>query len=59
MIEYTEAALRDAADTVVTLAAAEDLPAHGQAVTARFVSSAPANITAPIPAASPVEEHSA
>jgi histidinol dehydrogenase len=36
MIEYTEAALRDTADAVVTLAAAEDLPAHGQAVTARF-----------------------
>jgi histidinol dehydrogenase len=36
MIEYTEAALRDSADAVVTLAAAEDLPAHGQAVTARL-----------------------
>jgi histidinol dehydrogenase len=36
MIEYTEAALRDTADAVVTLSAAEDLPAHGQAVTARF-----------------------
>ena len=31
-----EEALREAADAVVTLAAAEDLPAHGQAVTARF-----------------------
>jgi histidinol dehydrogenase len=36
MIEYTEEALRDTADAVVTLATAEDLPAHGQAVTARF-----------------------
>lgn len=36
MIEYTEAALAEAADAVVTLATAEDLPAHGQAVTARF-----------------------
>jgi len=36
VIEYTEAALRDTADAVVTLATAEDLPAHGQAVTARF-----------------------
>ena len=29
-------ALREVADAVVTLAGAEDLPAHGQAVTARF-----------------------
>jgi histidinol dehydrogenase len=36
LIEYNERALRDVADHVVTLAAAEDLPAHGQAVTARF-----------------------
>jgi histidinol dehydrogenase len=36
VIEYTEDALRESADAVVTLAAAEDLPAHGQAVTARF-----------------------
>ena len=36
IVEYTENALRDVADQVVTLAAAEDLPAHGQAVTARF-----------------------
>jgi histidinol dehydrogenase len=36
IVEYTEDALRDVADQVVTLAAAEDLPAHGQAVTARF-----------------------
>jgi histidinol dehydrogenase len=36
VVEYTEDALRDVADAVVTLATAEDLPAHGQAVTARF-----------------------
>jgi histidinol dehydrogenase len=36
VVEYTEDALRDVADQVVTLAAAEDLPAHGEAVTARF-----------------------
>lgn len=38
LVEYTEEALRDVADQVVTLAHAEDLPAHGQAVTARFPS---------------------
>jgi histidinol dehydrogenase len=37
VVEYTQEALRDVADQVVTLAAAEDLPAHGEAVTARFV----------------------
>jgi histidinol dehydrogenase len=36
LVEYTEQALSDSADAVRTLAAAEDLPAHGQAVTARF-----------------------
>jgi histidinol dehydrogenase len=36
VIEYDEAALRDVAGHVVTLAQAEDLPAHGEAVTARF-----------------------
>jgi histidinol dehydrogenase len=36
LIEYTETALRDVAGHVVTLAEAEDLPAHGQAVSARF-----------------------
>ena len=36
LIEYDEAALRDVAPHVVALAHAEDLPAHGQAVTARF-----------------------
>jgi histidinol dehydrogenase len=36
VIEYDEAALREAAPHVVTLAGVEDLPAHGEAVTARF-----------------------
>jgi histidinol dehydrogenase len=36
VVEYTEDALRDVADQVVTLAGAEDLPAHGEAVAARF-----------------------
>lgn len=36
VIEYTEDALREVADRVITLATAEDLPAHGQAVSARF-----------------------
>ncbi len=36
LIEYSEDALRDVAGHVVALANAEDLPAHGQAVTARF-----------------------
>jgi histidinol dehydrogenase len=35
LIEYDEAALRDVSGHVVALANAEDLPAHGQAVTAR------------------------
>lgn len=38
VIEYTEDALRAVAGKVVALANAEDLPAHGQAVTARFQS---------------------
>ncbi len=38
VVEYDEAALRDVAGHVVALANAEDLPAHGQAVTARFPS---------------------
>jgi histidinol dehydrogenase len=36
LIEYDEAALRDVSGHVVALANAEDLPAHGEAVTARF-----------------------
>ncbi|MCC8245167.1 histidinol dehydrogenase [Saccharothrix luteola] len=36
VIDYSEDALRDVAPHVVALANAEDLPAHGQAVMARF-----------------------
>ena len=36
VVEYDEAALREVSDRVVALAEAEDLPAHGQAVAARF-----------------------
>jgi len=36
VVDYTQAALREVAHHVVTLAAAEDLPAHGEAVVARF-----------------------
>ncbi|OLT45138.1 histidinol dehydrogenase [Saccharomonospora sp. CUA-673] len=36
VIDYSEDALRDIADKVVALADAEDLPAHGEAVQARF-----------------------
>ncbi|ACY22168.1 histidinol dehydrogenase [Gordonia bronchialis DSM 43247] len=36
VIDYDEAALRSVADKVVTLADAEDLPGHGDAVTQRF-----------------------
>ncbi|NKQ56559.1 histidinol dehydrogenase [Amycolatopsis sp. K13G38] len=36
VIDYSEQALREVADKVVALANAEDLPAHGEAVTARF-----------------------
>ena len=35
-IEYNEAAFRDIAQTVITLANSEDLPAHGEAMTARL-----------------------
>ncbi|HEX8345875.1 MAG TPA: histidinol dehydrogenase [Actinoplanes sp.] len=35
LVEYDEAALRDVAHHVVTLAGVEDLPAHGEAVTVR------------------------
>lgn len=37
-IEYQEAAYTDIAATVITLANAEDLPAHGEAISARFES---------------------
>ncbi|MEO8851907.1 MAG: histidinol dehydrogenase, partial [Allobranchiibius sp.] len=36
VVDYTREALREVAAQVVTLANAEDLPAHGEAVTARF-----------------------
>src|SRR5262249_37687896 len=36
VVDYSEDALREVAAKVVALACAEDLPAHGQAVTARF-----------------------
>ncbi|GAA5059233.1 histidinol dehydrogenase [Nocardia callitridis] len=36
VVEYSETALKDVAGHVVALAEAEDLPAHGQAVRARF-----------------------
>jgi histidinol dehydrogenase len=35
-IEYTERAFREIAETVVTLAKSEDLPAHGEAMTTRL-----------------------
>jgi histidinol dehydrogenase len=36
VVEYDEGALREVAGYVVALANAEDLPAHGEAVQARF-----------------------
>jgi histidinol dehydrogenase len=36
LVEYTERALDAVAGQVITLATAEDLPAHGQAISARF-----------------------
>ena len=36
VVDYSADALAEVADRVVALADAEDLPAHGQAVTARF-----------------------
>ena len=36
VVDYSRAALAEVADHVVALATAEDLPAHGEAVTARF-----------------------
>jgi len=37
-IEYNESAFKDIAESVITLAVAEDLPAHGEAMSARFES---------------------
>lgn len=36
LIEYSESAFTDIAPTVITLANAEDLPAHGEAISVRF-----------------------
>lgn len=36
LIDYDQAALKEIADTVIALADAEDLPAHGEAIKARF-----------------------
>jgi histidinol dehydrogenase len=41
VVDYSAEALAEVADRVVALADAEDLPAHGQAVTARFGTRAP------------------
>jgi histidinol dehydrogenase len=35
-IEYSQQAFIDIAETVITLANSEDLPAHGEAMTARL-----------------------
>ncbi|MEO3938655.1 histidinol dehydrogenase [Dermatophilaceae bacterium Soc4.6] len=47
VVTYDEAALRDVAHHVVTLAQSEDLPAHGEAVTARFGDRLPGPAPAP------------
>jgi histidinol dehydrogenase len=39
VVDYTESALREVSHHVVALAGAEDLPAHGEAVSARFTDS--------------------
>jgi histidinol dehydrogenase len=41
LVEYTEAALREVAPHVIALAGVEDLPAHGEAVGARFAGETP------------------
>jgi histidinol dehydrogenase len=38
VVDYTEAALKDVGGYVITLAQAENLPAHGEAVRRRFES---------------------
>jgi histidinol dehydrogenase len=56
IVEYTEAALAEVAHHVVALANAEDLPAHGQAVTARTAAQdEPAAFTPPAPIETPAE----
>jgi len=37
-VEYNEQAFKDIAENVITLANSEDLPAHGEAMSARFIS---------------------
>lgn len=51
VVDYSRAALAEVTDQVVTLATAEDLPAHGAALTARFGDALP-----PQPAADPAAE---
>jgi len=46
VVDYDEQALRAVADKVVALANAEDLPAHGQAVTERFRAEQTAELSA-------------
>jgi histidinol dehydrogenase len=41
VVDYSKDALREVASKVIALANAEDLPAHGQAVAARFLDDAP------------------
>lgn len=43
VVSYDRDALREVADRIVALSAAEDLPAHGEAVTARFRPGGPAD----------------
>ena len=43
VVDYTREALAEVAETIVTLADAEDLPAHGAAVRARFAGGEPTN----------------
>jgi histidinol dehydrogenase len=39
LIEYNQSAFNDIAQTVITLANSEDLPAHGEAMSARLENS--------------------
>ena len=55
IVEYSDAALAEVAHHVVTLATAEDLPAHGEAVTIRFPHPEPAAPPAATEPAEPVE----
>jgi histidinol dehydrogenase len=41
VVDYTEAALKDVSGYVITLAQAENLPAHGEAVRRRFDAGGP------------------